>query len=367
MKTSIKKLFIYSCSSLATLATCSAFADEMAYAPSLDGGLTASVGTFYVVPDSASQEYTTTVAPIDFEGLPDARLATDGYVLATPVNNDGQYDFGIQASLGYIFEDTANGIELSYRGLDADSDASTSGLFLVPETGGQVPTIDVLSSDVDNTINYQLDSADLMISQFLNIGEHMQLRFLGGLAYVNLEQDNNTNYSAFEKEYELYNQTNSDFQGFGPRLGLDTRYDFGHGFGIVGGGSVAYLLGELDSNESFEDNNQGNLLAYENNMDSHTVVNLRANLGVDYVHFLDNDERSTIGLELGYLVDYYIDAVNQMSGNQNGTRILACAEFKACVSPIDTNQTGSTAGRSVATELSSVSFSGPYLNLKGTF
>lgn len=363
MKNAVNKLFVLSCCSLTTLAALSAQADEMAYAPTLEGGVFASVGTFYVIPDSVSQEYATSVTNLETTQLDRAFEAT---ALGNPVNNDGEYDFGLEATLGYAFADTANSIELNYRWINADSDASAAGVYVIPDFGPN-GSPEFLDADVANALNYELDSADLMMAQFLNIGEFMQLRLLGGLAYLNLEQENHTTYTNAQVTSEqFFHNNNSQYEGWGPRVGLDSRYDFGNGFGIVGGGSVAYFLGELNSNASTTDNFQlnNNFVHFEDNIDSHTVVNLRANLGVDYVYFFDNDEGSTLGLELGYLVDYYIDAVNTITGvNQtSGGKGTSGTDQRTVF--VDAGA-GST--DLANTELSSVSFSGPYLNLKGVF
>ncbi|HLF66247.1 MAG TPA: Lpg1974 family pore-forming outer membrane protein, partial [Gammaproteobacteria bacterium] len=74
-----------------------------------------------------------------------------------------------------------------------------------------------------------------------------------------------------------------------------------------------------------------------------TVTNLRANIGVDYV-FFDEDDGFRLGLELGYLVDYYADAIHELS-----TVVAARG------SSLDSSN------------MNSLSFSGPYLNVKGAF
>jgi hypothetical protein len=71
--------------------------------------------------------------------------------------------------------------------------------------------------------------------------------------------------------------------------------------------------------------------------DNHAVTNLRANLGIDYVYFFDNDNLSTLGLEIGYEVDTYFDGV------------------------------GTTSVLGGETDVTDVTFSGPYINIKGVF
>ncbi len=324
-----QKLFVYSLSSLAIIASSITYADQEVTAPSLEGGITASIGTFLVTPSS------------DFEFYDETSTTVDGVRHTTASNVDPDYSFGTQASLGYVFEDTANGIELLYKNINT-SDSNTD----------DIPCSGCVDSITGN-LGYELNSGDLLISQFLNIGENMQMRLTGGLAYAELEfdrkiselEENTSTQSGIENILE----ESSTFTGWGPRLGADVRYDFGEdlaGFGIVGGGSLAYYLGELEMRtkhsqveiESGESQitSQG---AFDNSLDSHSVLNLRANLGIDYVYFLDNDEGSTVGLELGYLVDFYDDALGKWEPFTNEPN----------------------------PETSSLTFSGPYLNLKGVF
>jgi hypothetical protein len=338
MKNISKKVFLGSLTSLAVMASSLAFAEEMVTAPTFDGGVTASVGTFYVVPSSDNNDYF---------------FVTDDNDHTTISNAQAGYNWGLDASLGYIFEETANGIELSYRTINADGSNNAQN--------GTIPGTDDEWDNVRDDIKYELNNFDLMISQFMDLGTHMQVRFSGGLSYVELKEtqnvygtiidggtDGNLNFSGKE---------NSKFTGWGPRLAMDARYDFGEdleGFGIVGGASVAYFLGESEISGSFSQTEDGGTIiddqySVSDNINNHAVTNLRGNLGIDYVYFFDNDEESTLGLELGYLVDFYDDAVANTAINIDG--------------PIDIISGAGTA----STTNSAVTFSGPYLLLKGAF
>lgn len=343
MKRMSNKLFLYSLTSLAVTAASVAHAEELAYAPTLEGGLTASVGTFYAVPSVTNSDYFT---------ARDLSFGNGGELVGLHndvLNTDGEYDWGFEASIGYIFPETANGIELSYRGLDTSShDSNTADLinFVPFDTAGEMKN------------KYQ--SWDLMISQFLDVGDHMQMRFLGGIAYLSeLEQTKTTDGftelegEEFELDFDAQSKQTSSYTGLGPRVGVDARYNFGeskdeNGFGIVGGGSVAYYLGDLDSkNHSVLDvellDDEEPVFDVEfgshtkDELENHAVTNFRANLGVDYVYFFDNEAMSTLGLELGYQVDAYFNGVGQV--DTFGTDL----------------------------DVSDITFSGPYLNLKGAF
>ncbi len=344
-----QKIFLYSLSSLAMLSSSVVYADQMVTAPTLEGGITASIGTFLATPSSDFETYSHAAFQnrLDVIEAQDIIPIISGASSVTAFDVDPDSTFGIEASLGYIFEETANGIELTYRNLNTSDKADDFS-----ETGGKgynvcEKTMDNCSINAHGDLGYELNSGDLLISQFINIGDNMQMRLVGGLAYVELEWDLKSNSTitdtvTSEIVETFSSEEKSEFTGWGPRVGTDVRYDFGQGFGIVGGGSLAYYLGEMNMNASEVSHiSQNTAGTFENELNSHSVVNLRGNLGVDYVYFFDNDEGSTIGLELGYLVDFYDDAI--------GTWV------------------GSSTSGILDPETTSVTFSGPYVNLKGVW
>ncbi len=322
------KLFFYSLSSLLLGVSGIAYAEELVNVPELEGGITASIGTFYVQPSAENLNYAVDITPSGNQS---------GTLSAADFNSD--YSFGTQATLGYLFDETANGIELAYRNLNSND--SDSGIHDFSTNNGS-PEFVPGHSDVN--VGYELNAFDLLLSQYVNIGEHMQLRFNGGLAYVELEQNAHLHvtYDDLPDNSDgltVYGEQNNAFTGWGPRMGIDTRYAFGQGIGIVGNGSIAYYLGELtvhDHSFKFDQTGQTTFSSNEHHIDAHAIVNLRANLGLDYVYAFEAAAQSTLGLELGYQVDYYDDAVAIVPG-------------KTYILPYD------------------VTFSGPYLNLKGVF
>jgi hypothetical protein len=336
------KVFLYSLTSLAVVASSAAYAQQMATAPRLEGGVTASIGALLVAPSADAQDYGFTETS-EFSSVNNV----EGSVLE--VNPD--FDWGLDASLGYVFEDTANSLELSYRWINSsDNDSAESDSGIISPVFGD--------SDFDSAqseLSYELDALDLMFNQFLDIGRNTQVRFGVGAAYLDLEKEQNNSYYGRNGEDEANtdtDQVNSQFSGIGPRVSIDGRYGFGDsGWGVLGGGSLAYYVGELDFNENITqiDPDSDGFASYgysvEDTMDNHGVTNIRANVAIDYVFFFENDE-STLGLELGYLFDFYDNAILDVDTED-------CSTFDGCF--IDDSET-------VA-----LSFSGPYLNLKGVF
>jgi hypothetical protein len=320
----MKNIYLSSLTSLAIMTAVAAHADQAVVVPTLEGGFTASVGTFF---------YATSAEETGFQYGPRENMEA---------NNNGDYNFGWQATLGYVFEDTANSIELSYRGLDSTDTQSYNDL--TRGTGANEVLV-----NAQDSVNYNLETGDLMLTQFVDFGDFVQMRFLGGLSYLFLERKIDvtadiTNIELTEKTVVAHEK--SKFSGFGPRVGLDARYDFGgEGFGIVGGASLAYFLGTMEYNDTVQQTEPttGKPFEHQDNNDNHNVTNLRANLGIDYVYYMEDDDYPTFGLELGYLVDYYADAIT--ANNSDALNETAAGIF---------NSTSAT-------------FSGPYLNLKGAF
>ncbi len=277
--------------------------NNFATVPRLEGGITASIGTFLAVPSSDLNSYYFSESGDDF----------------TVLNVDPGSEYGFDVAFGYVFEHSANSVELLFRDINTSDNASDD-------------------DRADTNLDYHLRALDLMLGQFMDLGQLVQLRFAAGISYAELKRDQTTEITT-----DITNQTSeySDYKGLGPRIGLDARYDFGQGFGIVGGGSLAYFLGKMKTNFSALSTTEVNLT---NNNDDQAVMNFRGNVGVDYVYFFDNEQRSTAGIEFGYLIDYYDDSVRTVN-------------TVAIPSP-GTAQYETTAA---------LSFAGPYLNLKAVF
>jgi hypothetical protein len=316
----IRNIYLSSLTSIAVLSSAATFADEGVYVPELEGGVTASVGA-WIATASSSQN-----API---------FSNKGSNQVEALNVSPGYDVGIDASLGYIFDETANGIEVFYRNFDTNSSSEFTANNPVIPGGATV--------DITDNLGYELNTFDLMIHQYMNIGEHMQMRFGAGASYVELEENESGTIAPQDTaklEDGAFIQQSSEFRGWGPRLSIDARYDFGddiEGLGIVAGGSVAYFLGDLDS-VTPEPTTDG-IDFINNDLDSQAVTNLRGNVGIDYVYYFEDQDLPTLGLEVGYQVDYYADAISTSQSNRG----------------------------SELTFTEPVTFSGPYVNLKGVF
>ncbi len=89
-----KLIYIFILSFLA----CIAQANQAVTVPELEGGFTASVGTFYAKPSTNTQNPSFPSGTID-------------------LNNNQDNQFGTQGSIGYIFDNSPNGVEISNRSI----------------------------------------------------------------------------------------------------------------------------------------------------------------------------------------------------------------------------------------------------------
>lgn len=289
--------------------------EQFATIPNLEGGITATIGAFYATPSADNVFYANT-APNgnDFSAL----------------NVDPGYETGFDAALGYVFENSAQSIEVFFRDINTSDSAAANTI----EQGNAV--------DASTDLNYHMQALDVMLGQFIDIGQRVQMRLAAGIALAELKQDQESNFVQTNTDNTAQINESSDFKGIGPRLGVDVRYGFDQGFGIVSSGSFAYYLGKLDNSSTSADHTGSTTV--NDNLDSQAVMNFRGNLGVDYIHLFDNAEGSTAGIELGYLIDYY----------DNSIGIINTA---AITSPGSTEPLNTIA----------LSFSGPYVNLKAAF
>ncbi len=287
----MKNLYLSTITSVLLASAMMASAEE-GTTPDIKSGFTASVGTFYATSSADNTFYAY-----------DSNLAEQE---VSPIQVVPGYDFGVEASIGYIFNH-ANSLELAYRHFQT-SDTSTA-------SGQESPFGD--SGDYNSKLSYQLNAFDLMASHFVHLG-HMEVRLAGGLAYAQLEQKLYTNFFETKGSFNEAANKKSKFEGFGPRVGVDARYDVGYDIGILGGVSLAYLFGDLDiSLHTTEDNNPALTVTANADADNNAVTNIRMNLGADYAYFFGHKKGAMLGAELGFMADHYVDAIGDLNLGQN--------------------------------------------------
>jgi hypothetical protein len=140
----------------------------------------------------------------------------------------------------------------------------------------------------------------------------------------------------------------SQFEGVGPRIGIDLNYNFCGGFGLVGSVSTALLVGDVD-NTSFQNTvasgsvdfdglslvriqlpevsnvmgfnatvNDPNFskevsIDFKHPEETRVVANIDAKLGLGYTYQFCNCSRSRLTVEAGYQVSHYFNAIDRLT------------------------------------------------------
>lgn len=183
--------------------------------------------------------------------------------------SDSTYDWGMYAQVGYLFPATANDLTVNYTYLHSNDDDGMD-----------------------------LDNVDLEGGQRLTTGA-FDMRMFAGLRYGHI------NYSFNDDVRSM----SSKFHGFGPRVGMDTRYQLTSGFGLATHLNTGLLVGTMSNKY------QDEKIAQSESM-NHVIPHASAKIGLDYACALqDSSSKSALVFEVGYQSDHYFKALETCNGD----------------------------------------------------
>jgi hypothetical protein len=367
--------------------------------PNLKSGIDITLEGLYLQPTNSDLDYAA-VATTNSAGLNNVNGNNAVITNNTNVQTvDPDYNFGFRVGLGYTFEDSGNDVQLAwthFNHTDSDSVTPDYGSVLSTRYGvgaplfyahnlSQIGGTDVNDVHASSDVKTKLDSVDLDVGQYVDVGTRLRLRMFAGLRFAEVTSDMANTYSANHvhsavgtkppetttTDTVLVENYNSKFTGIGPRVGVDSVYHIGNCFGIVAHAAVALLVGEVesDSNGSFNSvrtttggapdvtvnltdlDGDGSLTVIgtlDSNDSSRVVPVLDAKLGLNYSHAFENE--SILTIEGGYQATQYIDAVDRLDGSASG--VSASPQAGPVAASVQSSRT-----------TSSVGFNGPYLSL----
>jgi len=234
----------------------------------------------------------------------------------TSFNNkslDPEHDWGGTIDVAYLFPGQSRDVKLSYTRLHLDDSHST--IISAPNVLSN--PFNIGANDADDAVadsDYDYDAVDLVFGQWVRVGERVDLHPFGGLRWANIDMDDTGRYSGGTGDAitEGRGKVKSEFEGIGPRAGLDTAVHVGAGISIVGTVGASLLIGDINSKittTNFFNETAINGNVYKNDENAHVIPELDARLGVNYTYHFNPG--TALGVELGYQAVNYFDVADK--------------------------------------------------------
>jgi hypothetical protein len=249
-------------------------------------------------------------------------LNTDTTATVSPFKNESvnaDHDWGGTVDATYLFAGSSRDVKLSYTHLHfSDSDHTTVG-----DNQSFSPSLSLFYNGPLNfnaagdtaraSFSDSYDALDLVFGQWIRVGERVDLHPFAGVRYASVNQSNKATYtdiSATAPDNYASQQLKSDFEGIGPRAGIDTAVHLGSGFSIVGTMGASLLIGSMESKLNVYDPATAGIeyWNYRNDDSTHVVPELDARLGVDYMYAFT--PTTSMNIQLGYQAVNYFDVAN---------------------------------------------------------
>lgn len=214
-----------------------------------------------------------------YQGFTDASLSTLNR--ANP-----SWDWGFMVEAGYHFN-TGNDININW--------------YHTNFTGNNYAYYPAVTAVVGHSYKTTWDAANGEVGQVVDFSANSKARFHGGVQYSRVYSAINTVDTLFAK---------SNYNGFGPRAGVDASYMFGNGFGIYAKGAAALLIGtsSLTDNSALVNGTGGTLTGSRTTI----VPEFEAKLGADYTYAMAQGD---LTLDAGYMWFDYLNVHNNTVGS----------------------------------------------------
>ncbi len=258
------------------------------------------------------------------------------------VGENPKYGWGFQIEGSYHFN-TGNDLNLNWyhinnsrthgfngsKSIGTDIVSSGAAGGILTQVTGSTTYVNKQSA----TIRPHWDAVNLEFGQHVDFGEDKSIRFHGGFEYARIAADTSntiagsvTTATGATPSYNGSWWNNPTYNGFGPRLGADMKYDWGNGLGIYANGAAGILAGS----SKFSSTQTNNLSGYSYTVSGSSMVivpELDAKLGVNYSYALAQGD---LTLDVGWLWVNYFNAVRSQGNPASavlGSAPVATGDF----------------------------------------
>lgn len=235
------------------------------------------------------------------------------------------YHFAFELGVRYIFPEGKD-ISLTWTHLNTSNSESIAtpndNFFLGPDY--EIGPTGIVIRNATGSARFKYDVVNLDAGQYVDFGCHVQMRIFGGLSDAMLREKVHAGYfgnritGEFAGPFSMQQEVKSDFNGIGPRIGLEGNYDPGFGFGFMGEIAGSLLIGKIHSKTNFIGTSVellsrfGEVFNHQDIHDQHVlqvVPGFDAKLGVTYKHCFSQGPLLILGA--GYQAAVYVNAISQ--------------------------------------------------------
>ncbi|WED43023.1 Lpg1974 family pore-forming outer membrane protein [Legionella cardiaca] len=208
---------------------------------------------------------------------------------------DPEWGWGFKLEGSYHFS-TGNDLNLNWYHWNKETDNSWGGVF-----------IDGFGGPFFGSHHFEpkWDAVNLEFGQHVDFGEFKDIRFHAGLQYARIEHELTAsgNFPPVSVATGFSTVRDTEFNGVGPRVGMDMQYNFGNGFAIYGNGATALLVGDSKFNTS---TGFGGFVVNSTSGSKTSIVpELEAKLGAKYTYAMAQGD---LTLDAGWMFVDYINA-----------------------------------------------------------
>ena len=227
-------------------------------------------------------------------------------------NPDFSWDWGFRLGLGYKMPHDKWDVFVNYTYVHAHAERHHTNpdhvVFPLWGTsfGNTAPII--YADTAEARWHANLNMADLELGRNCNVSKWLAIRPFMGVRGLVINQNYQVNYKGgtFAPGDDDQNHLHNDFWGVGIRMGADTLWGLGCGFGIYGDGSASLLSGHFDVHERERLEHAGlTKMSVSRNFDN-IVVAADIAMGLQW-DLMFNDDRCHFGVKFGWEFDMFFD------------------------------------------------------------